>query len=233
MLFRFCPVAKTIHWPFFIAFSQAGGLTQLMAFAGEPFLQVALPRYEEERSRLTMLLFGASIFWIVIFPLFFAVKPTEKVLDETQTGTVISETKRKRSKTSKKKDDSSRIQQQTPESAAPEIPLSATVYSVVGLIFTVLGLFMTQSPHNYFTSRRVFQAPLFTAEECDRVVAMAQAAAQRNYETAQSSSQQQAPRAGDETTEQAHAIYKANQTRHALLEEPTGWQKTRHNSYPT
>jgi hypothetical protein len=89
-------------------------------------------------------------------------------------------------------------------------------------MLTVVFLVMTQNPSNYYSARRVFQAPLFTAEESQRIIGMADTAAQLNYESTIN------PEATIAATSK-----KANSTRRAWRQEPLGWHKTRHGNYPT
>lgn len=65
---------------------------------------------------------------------------------------------------------------------------------------------------NSFASRAVFEAPLLSSEECQRILDFAYQAAQQNAENA----------AANETSADA-----------ALLKEPIGWQKSRHTIYQT
>jgi len=126
-----------------------------------------------------------------------------------------------RKKTQKAAPPSARIQQAQQASAVKKvgepvryIPFHINLLACGGLLLTCVYILMSKSPYNYYTPRRVFQAPLLTVAECDTILAMADAAAQLNYEAAKSNSNK-------------------NETSEALLREPLGWQKTRHGSYPT
>ena len=92
--------------------------------------------------------------------------------------------------------------------AARYIPLWANVVCIAGFCSCVVYFLFILSPYNYYTPRRVFEAPLFTEEECQHVIDMAQRAAERNLEGL------------------------TNKT-DPLWTEPLGWQKTRHGTYPT
>jgi len=87
---------------------------------------------------------------------------------------------------------------------------------LLGSFVTVTYLLLSGSPNNSFASRGVFQAPLLSPEECQYVLSFSDAAAARNHEAAL-----------------AIADSDANKSIQALKEEPFGWQKTRHGSYPT
>lgn len=78
-----------------------------------------------------------------------------------------------------------------------------------------------KNPHNYFSIRRVFVAPLFTKDECQKVMNMASVAAEINYERAIIGNIE-----FDEDSS-ADAEYTM------LQREPQGWRKDRHGSYPT
>jgi len=186
-------------------------------FAGERFLQVELPDYEREWFTTTCWLVGATVFWLFVAPLF--LMQTEEPAPETKE---TSGAKKKRSKSapttaSSPADTSSNLP------TVRYIPLWANVFACACLFASVVYILMTKSPNNYYSPRRVFQAPLLTLSECQTIIQMADTAAQHNYETALQEVQQQ--HTDDDPNN--------NTTREALLREPLGWQKTRHGSYPT
>ena len=210
-------------------------------FGGEAFLQAALPDYEGERLRVQMLLIVAVIFWMLVFPVLASTlpppPPTAKQTATTTKSTTKTTTHRsKASKISTKTSVRTIATLAETPSTQPETPtisMATSLYSVLGLVVSVFGILMMLSPHNYYVPRRVFQAPLLSAEECQHVMDMAQAAAQRNYESALAMTkdpENEFPSGGDADADDDSTT----ETRtNALLKEPKGWQKTRHRSYPT
>jgi hypothetical protein len=91
--------------------------------------------------------------------------------------------------------------------------------SLLGLVTAVcsvmccLNVFylILTSPNNSYAARAVLEAPLFTPEECQRILDFSYDAAQRNYDAAMET--------GDKQSK--------------LLTKPIGWQKSRHSLYPT
>jgi hypothetical protein len=108
------------------------------------------------------------------------------------------------------------------EVIARSVPLPVTIAATAGYMLCVLYLLMTQNPRNYYSARRVFQAPLLTQAECQRIIDMSMAAAERNYELAVN------PQATVTATSAS-----ANATRRDFQQEPLGWHKSCHGSYPT
>lgn len=81
---------------------------------------------------------------------------------------------------------------------------------------------MTLSPYNTFVARGVFEVPMFTAQECEKLLNISFGVAERNMEEA---------RKAKEMAELSGAP--VNKTIEGLLWEPAGWQKHRHGAYPT
>jgi hypothetical protein len=81
-------------------------------------------------------------------------------------------------------------------------------------------ILIKMSPYNYFVARGVFQVPMFTAEECETLLNISYRAAERNYRNALAA-------------HQSGAEEDSNITTRGLLSEPMGWQKLRHQAYPT
>jgi len=106
-------------------------------------------------------------------------------------------------------------------------------YTVLGLVLTTIGLLMSVSPNNYYTSRRVFQAPLMTQSECQHVIKMAENAAMRNYEKYKQMKPLREADLEGMSEKDTYDSKRENRTREAVLMDPLGWQKTRHTSYPT
>ena len=79
-------------------------------------------------------------------------------------------------------------------------------------------LLVNSSPDNYYTSRTVFESPLFSQRECDYLVDMAERVAGRNYDLAQK-------------FVETNSV--EDPTMLGYLKEPYGWQKTRHKFHST
>jgi hypothetical protein len=168
-------------------------------FLGEPYLQVNLPDYNEERARICWLWILSTFFWLVLFPLLWLPYSIANM------ATSVEERVAKNQKKSKQK---------TLEVKITTVPLPppalSPLYSSLGLVISTIIL-LFYSPHNYFTSRQVFEAPLFTKKECEHVIQMAEQVALLNYKRA----------------------LQDKKTHDTLVLPPEGWQKARHGSYPT
>lgn len=104
-------------------------------------------------------------------------------------------------------------------------------------------LLVLLSSNNRYSIRRTFEAPLLTPEECDVVVAMAEAAARKNHDRISdgSSPATEDRRDDDDDGDGDDDRYEApvsidEEDRAAadrFAEWPEGWHKARHNQYPT
>jgi hypothetical protein len=74
------------------------------------------------------------------------------------------------------------------------------------------------SPHNYYTPRRVFEVPVFDKAECDYILQMAHNAANRTFKEWDRKRIKDGNKFHDNSE---------------ILKDPIGWQKKRHNNYPT
>lgn len=88
----------------------------------------------------------------------------------------------------------------------------------LGFLVTCVWLLLVLSPHNYYTTRRVFEAPILNKAECDYIITMAHNAADRTFDEWDRKRIQQGENFDDESN---------------ILKDPIGWQKKRHNNYPT
>jgi type IV secretory pathway protease TraF len=199
----------------------------MVGFAGESFLEVRLPDYERAGRFLSLYLAAAAVFWIAVAPLLCTRKEEKIIIRKVKEELVQNNKKTKRKKGSKRSDASNSSSSSSPgpmvetvRTTEKTIPPYVSAVSTLGFALTAGYLVLAVSPHNAFAPRGVFQAPLFTAEECAKVVEMAHAAADANYQRASKDIS-----AGETNV---------NATAKALAEEePVGWQKTRHGSYPT
>ena len=96
--------------------------------------------------------------------------------------------------------------------------------SVLMFMISVFWIMLKVSPDNYYTSRGVFESPLFTREECNHLIEMAEDVAKRNYEIAKNV---------ESELSLSGNTQQMNETIKGFLKEPVGWQKKRHDSYPT
>jgi hypothetical protein len=88
-----------------------------------------------------------------------------------------------------------------------------------GFATTTLLIIIFASPYNTCTSRRIFQLPILTDLECQRLIDMALTTAQRNVDLLSN-------KRGSN-----HQLSK--EERNVLYSEPIGWQKVRHQDKPT
>ena len=159
-------------------------------------------------------------------------------------------------KEGKKKRDKRRKQKveqdgSTESKIAPEIetvvevpPLLLVFMNIMCLI--VCFFIVASSPNNRVAARAVYQAPLLTVDECRHIIDMAHAAAERNVELASKEAAKQdflrgagiISRVDDEADDFVQQHQRNNNEGHVvegrtLLDEPKGWTKDRHTSYPT
>ena len=142
----------------------------------------------------------------------------------------------------------------TESKIAPEIETAVEVLLLPPFLLPVLNILclivcffiVASSPNNRVAARAVYQAPLLTADECRHIIDMAHAAAERNVELASKEAAKQEflrgagiiSRVDDEADDfiQQHQR-NSNEGQAAegrsLLDEPKGWTKDRHTSYPT
>jgi hypothetical protein len=89
-------------------------------------------------------------------------------------------------------------------------------FSLGGFLLVAGYFLLSGSPNNYLTARSVLESPLFTREECQRIIDMSTKAVQRNYEAAL-----------------AIPTEEVNATITGWKMQPLGWHKMRHGNYPT
>jgi hypothetical protein len=166
-------------------------------FAGEALLDYRLPNYTLERLQISAGLIICLIFWLMLVPYWVAnYQGSSRIKNKTVTIRV-----RKRGK-------EERVVAQQVSAVEVERKELSTWVITVAVICCIMSclLVLSFSSNNRLVSRGVFEAPLFTEEECKSLVKRSYVAAQRNAQ---------------------------NSTDDKLLEEPVGWQKARHATYPT
>lgn len=205
----------------------------MASFAGEPFVTAALPDYETERTLVVLYLIVSSVLWIFVVPLLLLLLfPTTKDSSTGAASSTIQTTTRTQRGHKKKsivktkktivvsKSDTKKNGHISPSTTTPTTTVTsfpAATGSAVGGVLTAVAILLLYNPHNYYTSRRVFAAPLLHESECQTILdyaAQAAAANAQQYSSALNEQQQ-------------------DKNSSTLLDPPVGWQKTRHSSYPT
>ncbi|CAB9507265.1 Procollagen-lysine 2-oxoglutarate 5-dioxygenase [Seminavis robusta] len=232
-------------------------------FGGEAWLQVALPDFGSEIQTVTLLLIGNTIFWVFFLPVLTGILDYEeeeanndKLKDgQGTTSSTNGKQQEKKAKTRTRRpsrdkaangaakistttDGDNHLNGKKKPKVADEVPPTTTAaHSVTGLLIGTMAIFLLWSPYNYYTSRRVFMAPLFTREECQHVIQMAHNAAQKNYDRTLEADQARefadTIYDNDDDSDDDNDDYEEFQKDKILQLEPRGWQKTRHASYPT
>jgi len=119
-------------------------------------------------------------------------------------------------------------------------PLLLPLLNVLCLV--ICFVIIASSPNNYTAARAVFQAPLLSPDECQYIIDMAHRAAERNLKEVEGDRDRAEflhttgiSRIDDDAEE---FVEKQQQEEGAkkgrsLFDEPKGWRKDRHDSYPT
>eukprot|EP00978_Attheya_sp_CCMP212_P002192 scaffold4475_cov42-Attheya_sp.AAC.4 len=186
-------------------------------FAGEPFLDHPPPNYEYERHVIVLKIVLAVIVLVIVPPLVLRHKMRQRERSVVQeTASRPQPHKQKPNKRRAAKTTEVTVEQTTTrpkESVANEEgvpPLLLLMCNV--LCWGLIIWWIAGSPYNSYSARAIFEAPLFTTDECNEIIAMAHRAAERNYET---------------------VLRDTESSSSSLLEDPKGWEKDRHGSYPT
>ena len=193
------------------------------------YFEDVLPKYEAQCAALAFVLIVTSFFWIILFPyvvikLFF--EPEQPAVEETkpkvEPPTTSKQRKGKGKKNGEKKAAVKKPAVEEPVPEPPSVPVVVPALASFACMVTVFLELMLLSPYNTFVPRGVFQAPLLTPLECEELINISMAVAHRN---------QQAALKEKELFEISGE--KMNKTMEGLLLEPEGWQKYRHQNYPT
>lgn len=152
-------------------------------------------------------------------------------------------------------------QQPQPSQDEPTVEISLFLSNTLNLLcFLLIFSILFYSPNNLFAPRTLFRAPVFTREECQHIIEMANLAAEKNGVEALREKgllllehpglgQELDEKAfksngrgdddlefgnGTKTTAAVHdpALNKLNKL-NSLLQYPVGWKKDRHTYYPT
>lgn len=184
-------------------------------FAVEHLLQTnnnELPHWDIEIFRLKCLLLIAAVLWLVGLPWALS-------------------SRRRRPKQASTDNDHNSNNSSTPilrrnSSMHHIIPWFAGVSGFCGFAVTAFGLVFFLSPYNIATARRVYQTPLLTNAECQRIIDMA-------FDTADRNVQNLAAKVKLYQSIETDEEYEFDEEEELLLQDPAGWRKLRHNSYPT
>lgn len=117
------------------------------SYAGENFLQVNLPNYEWERTRLIGYAVVAGILWIVLVPLVLAGFAAQN--DGQQSSRVIRIRKGSKSNEAEKKSEA-------PPTPPTTVSPVYTLLGVLGCMLSFVWVDIKMSPYNQFLPRRVF-----------------------------------------------------------------------------
>lgn len=231
----------------------------MSSFPGERFLSVHLPDYEKERGQIVIKISIAAILFLIILPYFFA---TKRVQVDASTSSIkqlpsaLHQPSNKRDKRNGKKE-RARLQPQNHEGANDTTPNGAVdtalefspMVSNVLTLMCIMSMFIIvfSSQNNLFPARTVLVAPLFTPDECQQIIDMAHAAAERNANGAQEERElllkQNPGLTNPQKSTHAHTEF-GNESSFAdarpklqsldkILRRPPGWKKDRHDMYPT
>ena len=157
-------------------------------FPGEPYLNLSLPNYQQERQWIIIKLVAAIYLFFVWLPnkLVFRTVAADQLnefnqidgalMDEKKGG---NDQKQRRRKNAKIKSDDSIINVPSTTEQVVEIDsFKSSLLTTLGLTSIFLILFL--SSNNLFPSRRILRAPLFTPQECASIIEMAENAARLN-----------------------------------------------------
>ena len=193
-------------------------------FPGERLLQVPLPNHENERNMLSMKFYLVILFWWIIVPRF-GVRAITRAYGNAQAQEMQNSPAKNKAVKPAHQVRKTRARQSRPSSGSSY--RSLILFVVVGTLVSIGYVLMVESPNNALLARGVFEAPLLTSQECDDLLVRAFAAAQRNVDTATMALNNASDSVGYETTITKRKDYQQ------LVEEPHGWQKSRHSSYAT
>jgi hypothetical protein len=173
---------------------------------------LGLPNWEWEIFRLKVLLVLVAIVWLAVLPyyIFFRSSTRPAKSSPTTNGPTQAKngTRTDPEKVEKKRRSWYRMMLVFP---------TAMAVFVLGFLVTAALLIAVVSPYNWYLSRRVFQSPLLTEAECQRIIDVSHVVAQKNIEK----------------MAKYNPKFFSEEENLMLYEEPFGWQKVRHEHYPT
>jgi len=215
-------------------------------FPAEEYMSVKPPHHQEDWHTIVQTIIYATVTVVFFVPL--VIKAIFGVQDEAVTTATTNESKPKSTsklvikknvvsvtKHSKKR---KKAQQQQQEKEVPtkldattattatvtEVKVPAFLLPTVNFTFLVIVfLLIASSPNNIYSARQVFLSALLLPNECQHIINMAEEAASRNAGQAES---ELAVSPEIKTKKEIGKLEK-------ILMKPRGWQKDRHEAYPT
>ena len=162
----------------------------MLEYAGEAFLDIALPNHKISRKIFTVLFTGAMTFWFLIVPLFGLLGLREQHFEQHVLAVQKQAAERK-----KQEDEEDEDQQQEQHGSKTLLPpplvvtyasyVKLLIYSMIGFLVTILFLMCWFNPNNHLTSRGVFVVPFLSTTESNNLIQRIQATAQRNVKQQQ------------------------------------------------
>eukprot|EP00536_Pseudo-nitzschia_multiseries_P004878 jgi/Psemu1/189169/e_gw1.85.127.1 len=209
------------------------------AFPGEAYLREVLPDYSGERQMLVFKIVLAVLFWIIVAP---SLAATEKTTIKQESGSkkkTVGESTESVARTANNNNNNNNNGTQPPTTIRV-IDGTTNMCCLVCCLLHIVYLFFVSSPDNYYTGRTVFETPLFTRSECNELVEMAERVAGDNYERAAQAFVGDKDKDNNNNNNNHQNENKNNETERnassrmrGYLDEPRGWQKLRHELYPT
>ena len=191
------------------------------SFGGEALLSHKLPNYELERIVLSVLVGVSIVFWFIIFPqLVESLRKSNKTTTRKKRETItirVSSNGSRRSTSTTTKSESTKDPKEPQQSNSNNNIIA--VISVIACLVTTVCLLLSSS-NNTLVGRGIFEAPLFTQDECQSILDRSYAAAARNMESLL-----------DDNNNNNNKT--ASSLLFLLKQEPQGWQKERHKLHPT
>lgn len=204
----------------------------LETFPAESYLSHQIPDHKAEWDNAIYRLITCTFVFIFVVPVI--IKAMFAPLPKATTTITSDQEKIKLNGKGKKRErrgKSSKNQQKTDLSlnnptAAPdqaEIHVPGYVFPCVNSIyFIALFVIIAVTPNNSYSARRVYVGPMLRAEECKRIIDMGTAAASRRTEKARLA-----------LKEDNDFRSQTEKELELTLQDPAGWTKDRHDSYPT
>lgn len=246
------PMIPTFWSSYFSTTSSTGSSkSDSLFFVGEELLQEQLPNYNQEYIQLNIILSTIIVLFACSILLPYLLSSTkrykvittiktiecEKVADEknkvskgnTRSGTVPNYTTTTTTNCNHNTDEGNNdriinTKEHIRTKRIRNVPKYSYLFTMIlcYLLMKWLHYVLVNTSNNTYSPRRVYLAPLFTKNECQMIIEMSERAARKNIDI-------------------SHTILDeyeidSNEYKRAQLvvsKEPIGWQKVRHNDYPT